>query len=157
MDPSVQFLTVINKVSRQYALRTYCPNTYTYRHQREAFPARCHTSLQPKVHTFSGVSLGRNSKVIEFHSSKILAKLPVLLSFCLFIGLAVRIQKKVPTKKLVLGIGDVWRFWTLPNWFKMSMSDPLNHLGSIWYHSELSDLPYFPWDLFLLLLTARLS
>ena len=107
MDPSVQFLTVINKVSRQYALRTYCPNTYTYRHQREAFPARCHTSLQPKVHTFSGVSLGRNSKVIEFHSSKILAKLPVLLSFCLFIGLAVRIQKKVPTKKLVLGIGDV--------------------------------------------------
>ena len=107
MDPSVQFLTVINKVSRQYALRTYCPNIYTYRHQREAFPARCHTSLQPKVHTFSGVSLGRNSKVVEFHSSKILAKLPVSLSFCLFIGLAVRIQKKVPTKKLVLGIGDV--------------------------------------------------
>ena len=24
------------------------------------------------------------------------------------------------------------------------MSDPLNHLGSIWYHSEPSDVPYFP-------------
>ena len=25
-------------------------------------------------------------------------------------------QKKVPTKKLVCGIGDVWRFWMVPNW-----------------------------------------
>ena len=24
-------------------------------------------------------------------------------------------QKKVPTKKLVWGIGDVWRFWTITN------------------------------------------
>ena len=24
----------------------------------------------------------------------------------------------------------------------MNMSDPLNHLGSIWYHSEPSDVPY---------------
>ena len=24
----------------------------------------------------------------------------------------------------------------------MSMSDPLNHLGSIWYHSEPSNIPY---------------
>ena len=33
------------------------------------------------------------------------------------------------------------------------MSDSLNHLGSIWDHSEPSDVPYFPnqffgWDLF---------
>ena len=33
------------------------------------------------------------------------------------------------------------------------MSDPLNHLRSIWYHSEPSDVPYFPnqylgWDFF---------
>ena len=24
------------------------------------------------------------------------------------------------------------------------MSDPLNHLGSIWYHSEPLEVPYFP-------------
>ena len=24
------------------------------------------------------------------------------------------------------------------------MSDPLNHLGSVWYHSEPSDIPYSP-------------
>ena len=33
------------------------------------------------------------------------------------------------------------------------MSDPLNHLGSFWYHSEPSDVTYFPnqflgWDFF---------
>ena len=33
------------------------------------------------------------------------------------------------------------------------MSDPLNHLGSIWYQSEPSDFPYSPtkflgWDFF---------
>ena len=35
----------------------------------------------------------------------------------------------------------------------MSMSDPLNHLGPTWYHSEPSDVPYSPnqflgWDFF---------
>jgi hypothetical protein len=35
----------------------------------------------------------------------------------------------------------------------MSMSDPLDHLGSIWYHSEPSDVPYsanqfLGWDFF---------
>ena len=35
----------------------------------------------------------------------------------------------------------------------MSMIDPLIHLGSIWYRSEPSDIPYFPnqfldWDVF---------
>jgi hypothetical protein len=25
-------------------------------------------------------------------------------------------QKKVPVKKLVWGIGDVWRFWMIPSW-----------------------------------------
>ena len=29
----------------------------------------------------------------------------------------------------------------IPNWSKMSMNDPLNHLGSIWCHSEPSDVP----------------
>ena len=24
----------------------------------------------------------------------------------------------------------------------MSVSNPINHLGSIWYHTELSDVPY---------------
>ena len=31
-----------------------------------------------------------------------------------------------------------------PNWSQMSMSDPLNHLVSIWYYSEPSDIPYSP-------------
>ena len=49
----------------------------------------------------------------------------------------------------------------IPNWSLMSMSDPLNHFGSIWYHSEPSDVPYSPYqfltlDFFLPLLTARL-
>ena len=26
----------------------------------------------------------------------------------------------------------------------MIMSGPSNHLGSIWYHSEPSDVPYYP-------------
>jgi hypothetical protein len=26
----------------------------------------------------------------------------------------------------------------------MSMTDPLNQLGSSWYHSESSGIPYFP-------------
>ena len=35
----------------------------------------------------------------------------------------------------------------------MNMSNPLNHLGSIWYHSEPQEVPYFPnqflgWDFF---------
>ena len=35
----------------------------------------------------------------------------------------------------------------------MSMSDPLNHLGLIWYHSEPLEVPYSPnqflgWDFF---------
>ena len=35
----------------------------------------------------------------------------------------------------------------------MSISDPLNHLGPIWYHSEPSDIAYLPnqslgWDFF---------
>ena len=47
-------------------------------------------------------------------------------------------------KKLVWGIGDIWRFWMIPNWFQMSMRDPLSHLGSISYHSEPSDVPYSP-------------
>ena len=39
------------------------------------------------------------------------------------------------------------------NWSEMSMNDPLDHLGSIWYHSESSDVPYSPnqflgWDFF---------
>ena len=32
----------------------------------------------------------------------------------------------------------------IPNWSKMNISDPLNHLGSIWYHSEPLEVPYFP-------------
>jgi hypothetical protein len=31
----------------------------------------------------------------------------------------------------------------IPNWSEMSMSDPLNHLRSIWYHSKPSDIPYY--------------
>ena len=36
---------------------------------------------------------------------------------------------------------------------KLILNDSLNHLGSIWYHSEPSDLPYSPnqflgWDFF---------
>jgi hypothetical protein len=27
---------------------------------------------------------------------------------------------------------------------KLVLNDPLNHLGSIWYHSEPSDVPYSP-------------
>ena len=41
----------------------------------------------------------------------------------------------------------------IQNWPKISMRHPSNHLRSIWYHSEPSDVPYFPnlfldWDFF---------
>jgi len=39
-------------------------------------------------------------------------------------------------------IGDIWRFSMIPNWSKMSMSDHLNHKGSIWYYSEPLEIPY---------------
>ncbi len=52
--------------------------------------------------------------------------------------------KKVPTKKLVwrIGLGDVSRLWMAPNWYWLSMSDPVNRFGSTWYYSEPSDVPY---------------
>ena len=48
----------------------------------------------------------------------------------------------------------------IPNWSKMSMSDPPNHLGSIWYHSGPLEVPYSPnqflgWDFFWPFLTAN--
>ena len=53
--------------------------------------------------------------------------------------------KKVPTKKLVWGILRE-RFKVLNDIklvLKLSMNDPLNHLGSIWYHSESLEIPLF--------------
>ena len=46
-----------------------------------------------------------------------------------------------------------WRFWMIPIWSKMNMSDPLNHLWSIWYRSEPLEVSFFPnqflgWDFF---------
>ena len=51
----------------------------------------------------------------------------------------VRNSKNVPTKKLVWGIRDIWRFWMIPNW---SMGDLFNNLESIWYHSEPLEVSY---------------
>ena len=53
-------------------------------------------------------------------------------------------QKKFPTKKLVWGIGDVWRFWMVPNCSQMINRVTHAQLGPIWYNSELSDVPYSP-------------
>ena len=38
------------------------------------------------------------------------------------------------------GIGDVGRFWMIPSWSSMSMSDHLNNFGSIWCHSKPSEV-----------------
>ena len=61
--------------------------------------------------------------------------------------------RQVPVNKLVWGIGEVWRFWMIPNWSQMSMSDSLKYSGLICYHSEPSDVFYSPyqflgWDFF---------
>ena len=63
-------------------------------------------------------------------------------------------------------VGEVWlaydlkqKFWAIwwhfspKNKNKVSMIDPLNHLGSIWYHSEPVEVSYSPnqflgWDFF---------
>ena len=44
----------------------------------------------------------------------------------------------------------------------MKTSDPLNHLGSIWYHSEPLEVPYSPnqflgWDFFCRFLQQTIS
>ena len=52
--------------------------------------------------------------------------------------------KRVQTKNLVWEIGDVWRFWMIPNDPKWAWKTFLNHLGSIWYYSEPSGIPYSP-------------
>ena len=61
--------------------------------------------------------------------------------------------KKVPIKKLVWGIGDIWRFRLLSIWSYMGINMGINHLGCIWYHSEPLDVPCSPnqflgWDFF---------
>ena len=53
--------------------------------------------------------------------------------------------------ELVWGIGDVWKFWMIQNWSKISMN--YYHLRSIWYPSDPWDVPYSPnqflgWDFF---------
>ena len=51
-------------------------------------------------------------------------------------------QKKVPDQLLVCGIGHLRRFWMILNGLWMSQSDLLDRLGSIWYHSGPSEVPY---------------
>ena len=75
--------------------------------------------------------------------------------------------KKVPDQLLVCGIGDLWRTCMIPNWSHclhlvlntqetlgyserdtssvlcMIASDSPDHPGSILYHSESSEVPYF--------------
>ena len=63
------------------------------------------------------------------------------------------VRHQIRIWKLIWRIGDVWNFWMIPNWSKMSMSVPLNHLGLIWYHSEPLEVSYsqnqfLGWDFF---------
>ena len=52
-------------------------------------------------------------------------------------------KKRQKSSWPVIGeLGDIWRFWMIPNWSYMEHEWPLNHLGSIWYHSEPSDVRY---------------
>ena len=60
---------------------------------------------------------------------------------------------KAKQKKVVWGIGDVRRFWMIPNWSYMIKGVTHAHLGPIWYRSEPSDVPYsknqfLGWDFF---------
>ena len=50
--------------------------------------------------------------------------------------------KKVTDQVLVCRIGNLWRTWMIANWLYMSPSDSLNDPGSIFYHSESSEVPY---------------
>ena len=49
-----------------------------------------------------------------------------------------RAYKKVLHQFLVYGIGDLSRFCMMPNRSLMNLSDPLNYLDLIWFHSEPS-------------------
>ena len=41
-----------------------------------------------------------------------------------------KLEKKVLYQFFVCGIGDLWRYSITPNWSQMSLSDPLDNLGS---------------------------
>ena len=73
----------------------------------------------------------------HFSSPKILFSKGQLISKCK------KQQTKVPDQLLVCGIGDLWSTWMIPNWFYMSLGDSPDHPGSILYHSESSEVPYF--------------
>ena len=54
---------------------------------------------------------------------------------------------------MVWGIGDIWRFWMIPNWYSKIKGGAQAHLEAIWYHSEPSDVFYclsqfLGWDFF---------
>ena len=90
---------------------------------------------------------GRYHMVCIFEAQECTIKIEERFSWGHYWGFAVlkpvcckKWQKKVPTKKLVWGIGDIWGY----EWYQISMSDPINHLGSIWCHSEPLEVPYSP-------------
>ena len=116
--------------------------------------------VKTKVHEIKNVSLVYN---IEFASCAILWLVCCFVqwfSYVLFLLLeqcCCKKQQKSPRQET--GFGDRGSLKVL-NDTKLVLSDPLNHLRSIWYHSEPSGVPYSPnqflaLDFFLSFLTAR--
>ena len=54
------------------------------------------------------------------------------------------LQKNVPDQLLVLCFLNVLTRYVVPNWIPMSLSDILDHLGSIWYIQNIASEEYIP-------------